>query len=246
MGIDKADDKIGECGEVCEIFQWKGQLEEEVIKGGQVTSLSPAEITHIGEEIADVFIYTTRLCDICLIDLAAAVSIQLSRSSASTLAPTISDDSFRWQHLEFAVVDGFLQNSQVDFEYRSHRHLSLALQSNVGELCSLFADYPECQNIAGLSKWSNTHVKALSDSVGTIILQLFCIAQQTNISIGQCIADKMNKNEIKYPVELAKGSSAKYTAYVKPIGDKSWVSYVIPLIAVAIIGFISGRLSRAV
>lgn len=51
----------GECGEVCEIFQWKGDLDA----GISSSSFAEKEIDHIGEEMADVFIYSTRLCSIC-------------------------------------------------------------------------------------------------------------------------------------------------------------------------------------
>lgn len=52
---------IGECGEVCEIFQWKGGLDD----GVSAATFSADEIDHIGEELADVLIYSTRLCSIC-------------------------------------------------------------------------------------------------------------------------------------------------------------------------------------
>ena len=49
----------GEVGEISEIFQWRGPLEE-----GIDDTFSIRDREHIGEELADVFIYTTRLSDL--------------------------------------------------------------------------------------------------------------------------------------------------------------------------------------
>ena len=59
----------GEVGELCECFQWKNQLQPHEI----ADKFSEEEIIHIGEEIADVMIYSIRLADIIGVDLAAAV-----------------------------------------------------------------------------------------------------------------------------------------------------------------------------
>ena len=56
---------------VCEIFQWKVSLEN--IVTNWIDYFSEKEKVNIGEEIADVFIYSTRLSDICNIDLAYVV-----------------------------------------------------------------------------------------------------------------------------------------------------------------------------
>ena len=46
---------MGEVGEICEIFQWKGEL-----KPG-VPELTQEEKVHLGEELSDVLIYLIRL-----------------------------------------------------------------------------------------------------------------------------------------------------------------------------------------
>jgi|TARA_B110000090_G_C12980563_1_gene292601 dCTP diphosphatase len=62
----------GEAGEVAEIFQWKGNLDNfNIDKDKKV--FNEAEIEHIGEEISDVMIYTIRLCDIVSLDLCAVL-----------------------------------------------------------------------------------------------------------------------------------------------------------------------------
>ena len=54
---------VGEVGELAECFQWKS----EVARG--LPEFSDNERTHVGEELADVLIYTVRLADVCGISL---------------------------------------------------------------------------------------------------------------------------------------------------------------------------------
>ena len=48
---------MGEVGELCEIFQWRGCIAD-------MSGFKSHEIVHLGEEIADVFIYNARLADL--------------------------------------------------------------------------------------------------------------------------------------------------------------------------------------
>ncbi|XP_061364543.1 uncharacterized protein LOC133307973 [Gastrolobium bilobum] len=57
---------VGEVGELCEIFQWKG----EVPKG--LPGWKEEEKVHVGEELSDVLLYLVRLSDICGVDLGKA------------------------------------------------------------------------------------------------------------------------------------------------------------------------------
>ena len=54
---------VGEVGELAECFQWKS----EVARG--LPAFSESEKIHVGEELADVLIYTVRLADVCGIAL---------------------------------------------------------------------------------------------------------------------------------------------------------------------------------
>ena len=54
---------VGEVGELAECFQWKS----EVARG--LPAFSEPEKIHVGEELADVLIYTVRLADVCGISL---------------------------------------------------------------------------------------------------------------------------------------------------------------------------------
>ena len=47
----------GECGEVCEIFQFKGDMD-----AFDLDNLKSSEVVHAGEKIADVLVYLTLTC----------------------------------------------------------------------------------------------------------------------------------------------------------------------------------------
>ena len=65
---------VGEVGEVSEIFQWKGEVDNDL------TGFSLEERTHLGEELSDVLFYLLRLADVCKIDLGVAAGRKLLRN----------------------------------------------------------------------------------------------------------------------------------------------------------------------
>jgi dCTP diphosphatase len=178
---------------------------EEDLKANHQNPFSEKDYIHIGEEIADVFIYTTRLCDVSNINLGNAVLqlLELGGHNCSMARP--------WPILSFTVIEGALLAKTNQF--RSQRHISLELQVAVGDLCRIFAQYPESQSQPELFEWTSENRKKLTNQAATICMLMICLAKFCHLSIGQCITDKFLKNDAKYPVELSKGSSAKYTAY---------------------------------
>jgi len=58
--------KIGEVGELSEIFQWKGEVQR------GLPDFKEEEKVHLGEELSDVLLYLVRLSDICGVDLGKA------------------------------------------------------------------------------------------------------------------------------------------------------------------------------
>ncbi|RLN50283.1 hypothetical protein BBJ29_003531, partial [Phytophthora kernoviae] len=63
----------GEVGELCEIFQWKGECKT-------VTDWSAKDKEHLGEELSDVLIYLVRLADKCDVDLPAALNDKIIKN----------------------------------------------------------------------------------------------------------------------------------------------------------------------
>ena len=56
--MENGELQMGEVGEVCEIMQWKGEMEP------GVPELTEDEKVHLGEELSDVLIFLIRLSGI--------------------------------------------------------------------------------------------------------------------------------------------------------------------------------------
>lgn len=221
----------GECGEVAEIFQWKETLLTELTAGRN--PLSAEEQVHIGEEIADVLIYTCRLCDICCIDLGRSVSCILD---GQPVTKVVSAAGQPWEDISFQTI---ALCSQGPFE--SHRAIAMKLQEEVGRVCNSMSSKSELLCVPGLPAWQAHEVEALAHSLGSIIILLCALAKMTNIMIAHVAADKFAKNEAKYPVAQAKGSSAKYTAYSKkPFQGLTMVQAITAIALVGVVSFSMG------
>lgn len=68
---------VGEVGELSELFQWKPDMQ--CVR--DLPGFSPAEKTHVAEEISDVLLYLIRLADICGVDLGHAVLDKLQKNA---------------------------------------------------------------------------------------------------------------------------------------------------------------------
>jgi dCTP diphosphatase len=67
---------VGEVGEVSEIFQWKGEVDNEL------SSFTSQEKENLGDELSDVLFYLLRLSDVCGIDLGEAACKKLLKNIA--------------------------------------------------------------------------------------------------------------------------------------------------------------------
>ena len=68
---------VGEVGELCEIFQWRGDAG----CGPGLPGWTDADKTHLGEELADVLLYLVRMADRCGVDLGAAAEAKLEKNA---------------------------------------------------------------------------------------------------------------------------------------------------------------------
>eukprot|EP01038_Epipyxis_sp_PR26KG_P005596 gene5596-7724_t len=206
-----------ECGELCEIFQWKSPSVEIAsnLDEWYKESFTEKDKIHIGEEIADVFIYSTRLSDVCNIDLAKAIINELNKSNFKTaMRPSTNE----WIDLSFSEIESTIP---AKYNNLSHRQTALAIQSYVGSLCSLFQNKSESFSTCGLGQWSENDLISLSSNIANICILLISLSLKCNHKIGQCITDKYSKNEAKYPVNLVRGSSEKYTTYESRINNRN-------------------------
>jgi dCTP diphosphatase len=87
---------VGEVGELSELFQWKGEVEE------GLKDWDPEEKKHLEEELSDVLIYLVRLADKCDVDLPSAVlrKIDLNRKKYPKSVVYGSSKKYTEYHVE--------------------------------------------------------------------------------------------------------------------------------------------------
>lgn len=96
-------------------------------------------------------------------------------------------------------------------QFHSPKNLSMALSVEVSELLENFQWLTEEQSYT----LDQQQRAAVIDEIADVQMYLARLADKLDINIGEAIEQKINKNEDKYPAELVKGSSKKYTEYLK-------------------------------
>ena len=94
-------------------------------------------------------------------------------------------------------------------QFHSPKNLAMALSGEVGELIEHFQWLTEAQSKTLESK----PLQAVAEEIADVQIYLVRLADKLGIDIMAAVDDKIIKNEKKYPVDLAKGSSKKYTEY---------------------------------
>lgn len=79
----------GEVGELCEIFQWKGEVKN-------TADWTAREKEHLGEEISDVLIYLVRLADKCDVNLPAALNDKIAKNARKYPADMVRGSSKKY------------------------------------------------------------------------------------------------------------------------------------------------------
>lgn len=107
---------------------------------------------------------------------------------------------------------GFAADREWD-QFHSPRNLLLALVGEVGELSEIFQWKGEVPR--GLSDWNDAEKEHLGEELSDVLLYLVRLADVCNVDLGESALHKLQKNALKYPVELCKGNSKKYRELAK-------------------------------
>mmetsp|Transcript_12572 Transcript_12572/g.16265 ORF Transcript_12572/g.16265 Transcript_12572/m.16265 type:complete len:133 (+) Transcript_12572:62-460(+) len=96
-------------------------------------------------------------------------------------------------------------------KFHTPRNILLALVGEVGELSEIFQWKNEVKE--GLPSFSEEEKVHTGEELADVLLYLVRLADRCDIDLSQAVEDKFAKNVAKYPAELVKGSSKKYTEY---------------------------------
>ena len=81
--------------------------------------------------------------------------------------------------------------------YHTPKNLTMALASEVGELCEVFRWLTPEESVRATG--DETLRAAIADELADIANIVFLLSEHTGIDLSDAVAAKMAKNEIKYP-----------------------------------------------
>ena len=95
-------------------------------------------------------------------------------------------------------------------QFHAPKNLSMALAAEAGELMEHFLwDTPEASRTKVATDAARR--EKIEEELADVVIYALEFANMTGIDVAAAIERKMAHNAAKYPVEKAKGSSAKYT-----------------------------------
>ncbi len=92
-------------------------------------------------------------------------------------------------------------------QFHSPKNLAMALSVEASELLEHFQWMPD-EASARLTEDKRTQV---GEELADVLLYLVRLADKLDIDLEQAANEKIRKNALKYPAELSRGSSKKYT-----------------------------------
>jgi len=92
-------------------------------------------------------------------------------------------------------------------QYHAPKNLAMAMSVEAAEILEIF------QWKEGEESLTPDELESLRQEIGDVLVYLLELADKYGIDIIQAAKDKMALNESKYPSEIVKGKSWKYTKY---------------------------------
>ena len=93
---------VGEVGELCECFQWRGDAGASI----GLPEWEDKKRDALGEELADVLLYLVRLADKCDVDLAGAAAKKLRKNASKYPADLVRGSSKKYNEYTSTETDG--------------------------------------------------------------------------------------------------------------------------------------------
>lgn len=108
------------------------------------------------------------------------------------------------------VISQFIEDRDWD-QFHSIKNLSMALSVESSELVEIFQWMKEeDSNLAAKDPVLQLKVR---EELADIFIYLFRIATKMDVDLSDAVFDKIKKNNEKYPVDKARGSSKKYNEF---------------------------------
>lgn len=95
-------------------------------------------------------------------------------------------------------------------KFHSPKNLAMALSGEVGELISHFQWLSEQESYL---KHDEKKLVEVKEEIADVFLYLMMLSNKLGVDIVSTAMDKIDKNEIKYPVSLSRGKATKYSDF---------------------------------
>ena len=121
--------------------------------------------------------------------------------------PALTDSSTTVSELRDRIL-AFVKEREWE-QFHSPKNLSMALSAEAAELMEhfLWATPEESRGVAA----DPTRRAKIAEELADVVIYALEFANMTGLDVAACIEAKMAANALKYPIEKAKGRSAKYT-----------------------------------
>ena len=106
------------------------------------------------------------------------------------------------------LISNFAKERDWD-QFHSPKNLSMALIVEAGELVEHFQWLKQSES----HDLPKDKLEAVEEELADILVYLIRIADQLDIDLINAARNKIKSNEAKYPADLVRGSSRKYTEY---------------------------------
>ncbi len=93
--------------------------------------------------------------------------------------------------------------------FHSLKNLMLSLNLEAAEVLEL-AQWKDDAAVEAAASAPEFRTR-LAEECADVLLYLLLVCERAGIDLGAAAVDKIEKNEIKYPVEKARGTATKYT-----------------------------------
>jgi dCTP diphosphatase len=104
-------------------------------------------------------------------------------------------------------LDKFAAERNWD-QFHTPKNLSMALAAEAAELLEIFQWLTEEQSKAIVH--DEKEISQVKDEIADVFIYLVRLADKLDIDIEKAVLDKIEQNDKKYPIELAKNNAIKY------------------------------------
>lgn len=98
------------------------------------------------------------------------------------------------------------RNERDWLQFHTPKNLAISLSLEASEVLEHF----QWKTDGEINEYLADHKEEIGDELGDVLNYLLLLANAADIDIIQAAEAKIKKNEIKYPIEKAKGRNTKY------------------------------------